>query len=69
MCQPKGPSVTPKTSIAVEPWDGTPVVFWPVMGSDDWRIDETLDPQWDIPSEFVHGTIADYSVVPMACTC
>jgi hypothetical protein len=24
--------------------DGTPVVIYPVMGSDDWRDDETLDP-------------------------
>src|SRR6202163_5063594 len=26
--------------------DGTPVVIYPVMGSDDWRGDETLDPHW-----------------------
>jgi hypothetical protein len=26
--------------------------------------DETLDPQWHIPSEFLHGTFADYAVVP-----
>src|SRR6202790_1772446 len=44
--------------------DGTPVVIYPVMGSDDWRADETLDPKWHIPSEFVHGTFADYAVVP-----
>ncbi len=44
--------------------DGTPVVIYPVMGSDDWRGDETLDPNWHIPSEFVHGTFADYVVVP-----
>lgn len=44
--------------------DGTPVVIYPVMGSDDWRGDETLDPQWHIPSEFVHGTFADCAVVP-----
>ena len=44
--------------------DGTPVVIYPMMGSDDWRGDETLDPQWHIPSEFVHGTFADYAVVP-----
>src|SRR5438477_12724438 len=25
--------------------DGTPVVIYPVMGSDDWRGDETLDPR------------------------
>src|SRR6201997_5883765 len=39
--------------------DGTPVVIYPVLGSDDWRDDETLDPKWHIPSEFVHGTFAD----------
>ena len=44
--------------------DGTPVVICPMMGSDDWRGDETLDPQWHIPSEFVHGTFSDYAVVP-----
>jgi NADPH:quinone reductase-like Zn-dependent oxidoreductase len=44
--------------------DGTPVVIYPMMGSDDWRGNETLDPAWHIPSEFVHGTFADYVVVP-----
>lgn len=44
--------------------DGTSVVIYPMMGSDDWRGDETLDPQWHIPSEFIHGTFADYAVVP-----
>lgn len=44
--------------------DGTPVVIYPVMGSNDWRGDETLDPGWNIPSEFIHGTFADYAVVP-----
>jgi NADPH:quinone reductase-like Zn-dependent oxidoreductase len=44
--------------------DGTPVVVYPVMGGEDWRGDETLDPQWHIPSEFIHGTFADYAVVP-----
>ena len=44
--------------------DGTPVVIYPVMGGEDWRGDETLDPRWHIPSEFVHGTFADYAVVP-----
>src|SRR5712691_2816447 len=33
--------------------DGTPVVIYPLMGSDDWRGDETLDPAWHIPSEFI----------------
>src|SRR5437016_7027921 len=44
--------------------DGTPVVIYPMMGSADWRGDETLDPGWHIPSEFVDGTFADYAVVP-----
>src|SRR5262245_53353916 len=44
--------------------DGTPVVVYPVMGGTDWRGDETLDPQWHIPSEFVDGTFADYTIVP-----
>jgi NADPH:quinone reductase-like Zn-dependent oxidoreductase len=44
--------------------DGTPVVIYPVMGSDDWRDDETLDPRWHIFSERVSGTFADYVVVP-----
>src|SRR5882724_9158976 len=35
--------------------DGTPVVIYPVMGSQDWRGDETLDPQWHIFSERVPG--------------
>jgi NADPH:quinone reductase-like Zn-dependent oxidoreductase len=44
--------------------DGTQVVIYPVMGGEDWRGDETLDPQWHIPSEFVNGTFADCVVVP-----
>jgi NADPH:quinone reductase-like Zn-dependent oxidoreductase len=44
--------------------DGTPVVIYPVMGSDEWRDDETLDPHWHIFSERVPGTLADYVAVP-----
>src|SRR5882724_2030586 len=44
--------------------DGAPVVIYPMMGSEDWRDDETLDPHWHIPSEFEQGTFADYVVVP-----
>jgi NADPH:quinone reductase-like Zn-dependent oxidoreductase len=44
--------------------DGTPVVIYPMMGTVDWRGDETLDPGWHIPSEFIQGTFADYVVVP-----
>ena len=44
--------------------DGTPVVIYPMMGNADWRGDETLDPAWHIPSEFISGTFADYAAVP-----
>jgi NADPH:quinone reductase-like Zn-dependent oxidoreductase len=44
--------------------DGTPVAIYPVLGSDDWRADETLDPRWHIFGEFVPGTFADYVAVP-----
>lgn len=44
--------------------DGTPVVIYPMMGSDDWRDYETLDPKWHILSEFIHGTFADCDVMP-----
>lgn len=44
--------------------DGTQVVIYPVMGSNDWRGDETMDPHWHILSEFVQGTFADYVIVP-----
>jgi NADPH:quinone reductase-like Zn-dependent oxidoreductase len=44
--------------------DGTPIVLYPVMGTADWRDDETLDPGWHIFSERVPGTFADYVAVP-----
>src|SRR6516165_3405424 len=44
--------------------DGTPVVIYPVMGSDYWRDDETLDPGWHILSEKVPGTFSDYVAIP-----
>lgn len=44
--------------------DGTEVIIYPVMGSADWRGDETLDPHWHILSERVAGTMADYVAVP-----
>jgi D-arabinose 1-dehydrogenase-like Zn-dependent alcohol dehydrogenase len=47
--------------------DGTSVVIYPMMGSDDWRGDETLDPQWHIPSEFIHGTFADFLICAVGC--
>ncbi len=43
--------------------DRTPLVIYPVMGS-DWRDDETLDPHWHILSERVSGTFAEYVAVP-----
>jgi len=44
--------------------DGSEVIIYPVMGSPDWRGDETLDPDWNIFSERVPGTFADYVAVP-----
>src|SRR6266481_4939207 len=44
--------------------DGTPIIIYPLMGGDDWRGDETLDPRWHIFSERVPGTFADYVAVP-----
>src|SRR5260221_13213199 len=34
------------------------------MGAADWRNDETLDPDWNIVSERVPGSFADYVAVP-----
>jgi NADPH:quinone reductase-like Zn-dependent oxidoreductase len=44
--------------------DGTPVVIYPLIGSESWRGDETLDPAWHVFSELVPGTMADYVAVP-----
>jgi len=44
--------------------DGTLVVIYPVLGRNDWRDDETLDPNWHIFSEFLPGTFANYIAVP-----
>ena len=44
--------------------DGTEVIIYPLMGSEDWRGDETLDPTWHIFSEKVPGTLADYVAIP-----
>lgn len=44
--------------------DGTPVAIYPVVGSDDWRGNETLDPHWHIFSEHLPGTFADYIAIP-----
>ena len=44
--------------------DGTEVIIYPLMGAPDWRNDETLDPDWNIFSQRVPGTFADYVAVP-----
>lgn len=44
--------------------DGTPVVIDPVMGTDSWKGDETIDPHWHVLSELVPGTMADSVAVP-----
>lgn len=44
--------------------DGTPIAIYPVVGSDDWRDNETLDPHWHILSEFLPGTFADTIAIP-----
>ena len=43
--------------------DGTPVVIYPLMGSGDWKADETIDPNRHIFSELVPGTTPDYVAV------
>lgn len=44
--------------------DGTEVAIYPLIGSPDWRGDETIDPAWHVLSEKVPGTFADYVAVP-----
>jgi NADPH:quinone reductase-like Zn-dependent oxidoreductase len=44
--------------------DGTEVIIYPVLGSPDWRGDETHDPHWHVVGELVQGTMADYVVLP-----
>ena len=44
--------------------DGTEVVVHPVISTDDWRGDETLDPQRSLLSERHQGTFADQVIVP-----
>ena len=44
--------------------DGTRVAIYPVVGSEDWRGNETLDPHWHIFSERLPGTFADFIAVP-----
>jgi len=44
--------------------DGTRIAIYPVVGSDDWRGNETLDPHWHIFSELMPGTFADHIAIP-----
>lgn len=44
--------------------DGTEVVIYPVIGSNDWRGDETLDPERSLLTEVHQGTFAEFVVVP-----
>ncbi|MDT9595075.1 zinc-binding dehydrogenase [Nocardioides zeae] len=44
--------------------DGNEVVVHAVVSSDDWRGDETLDPQRTLLSEVHQGTLAEKVVVP-----
>ncbi len=44
--------------------DGTEVVVHPVISTDDWRGDETLDPQRSLLSERHQGTFAEHVIVP-----
>lgn len=44
--------------------DGTEVIIYPLLGSPDWRGDETQDPQWHVLSELIPGTMAEYVAVP-----
>jgi len=44
--------------------DGTPVAIYPVMNAAGWMGDEMLDPKWNVFSELVPGTFADYVAVP-----
>src|SRR6202047_3347674 len=44
--------------------DGSEVIIYPLMGAPDWRGEETLDPDWNIFSERVRGTFADYVAFP-----
>lgn len=44
--------------------DGTEVAVYPVLGTPDWKDDETLDPQRRVFSEMDQGSFADYMVVP-----
>jgi NADPH:quinone reductase-like Zn-dependent oxidoreductase len=44
--------------------DGTRVAIYPVMNAAGWMGDEMLDPKWNVFSELMPGTFADYVAVP-----
>src|SRR5260370_7323367 len=44
--------------------DAPPVVIYPVIVTDSWKGDETIDPHWHIFSELVPGTMAECVAVP-----
>src|ERR1700739_4927831 len=41
--------------------DGTPVVIYPVMGTDSWKGDETIDPHWQPQRSFVRLSPYDFA--------
>lgn len=49
--------------------DGTPVVIYPVMGTDRWRGDEMIDPHWHVLSELVAGRRQIMSLFQSATRC
>jgi NADPH:quinone reductase-like Zn-dependent oxidoreductase len=44
--------------------DGSRVILYPVVGSPEWKGDETLDPERNTFGERLQGSFADYIVVP-----
>ncbi|KAF2840025.1 NAD(P)-binding protein [Patellaria atrata CBS 101060] len=44
--------------------DGSEVLIYPVMGSPDFKGDETLDPDRHVLGELTQGSLAEYVVVP-----
>ncbi|RFU29004.1 hypothetical protein B7463_g7343, partial [Scytalidium lignicola] len=44
--------------------DGTEVILYPVMGDQDYRGDETLDPKRHVFQEIANGTLAEYVIAP-----
>src|SRR6266481_7712158 len=44
--------------------DGSRVILYPVVGSPEWKGDETLDPERNTFGELLQGSFADYIAVP-----